>query len=497
MSVGFNSDINTYSPQTQNNMMRVSTSNAPELINKPIEKVQNVISNTVDTFVKEPQDEEKKKSHKAAITAGSSVLVLTALIALLNPQFSSKYVNKLKGMANKASANVKTNKDDVVKSKFYKASEKVLQSIVDFFQFTNTVNATKDIGFKWLCQSEKFNGVKNERAKKILKKCDSGFRKIMTPVHNSISNWFDDLSKSTVYKHYKNTRNKFNTLDVMMETYKKKLSPAEQKAFEQKLAEIKSVRGYFAKDKVGERLAVQEKSMSNLERDFNDKLINGYLKKFEGIKSKGSFQDKMNHNTKLIKDNMSFWAEDIMMPTRDKLEQNGAKIVDDLIGDGKGVKGKYNELIDILAPHISSEEKSILEDALNKAGKKLRKANKSECVEYFDKKRDLVLGGAPTDILTGIGMVGMSGVAVSTADTRQERVSRALTLGFPAIAGIGTSMAMTAMLFSGVQGMIYGSLASVGLSKLGSETDKLLNPKKDTALAQNKQQNKQAEVKNA
>ena len=205
----------------------------------------------------------------------------------------------------------------------------------------------------------------------------------------------------------------------------------------------------------------------------------------------------MNHNTKLIKDNMSFWAEDIMMPTRDKLEQNGAKIVDDLIGDGKGVKGKYNELIDILAPHISSEEKSILEDALNKAGKKLRKANKSECVEYFDKKRDLVLGGAPTDILTGIGMVGMSGVAVSTADTRQERVSRALTLGFPAIAGIGTSMAMTAMLFSGVQGMIYGSLASVGLSKLGSETDKLLNPKKDTVLAQNKQQNTQAEVKNA
>ena len=59
----------------------------------------------------------------------------------------------------------------------------------------------------------------------------------------------------------------------MMETYKKKLSPAEQKAFEQKLAEIKSVRGYFAKDKVGERRAVQEKSMSNLERDFNDKLI--------------------------------------------------------------------------------------------------------------------------------------------------------------------------------------------------------------------------------
>ena len=98
-------------------------------------------------------------------------------------------------------------------------------------------------------------------------------------------------------------------------------------------------------------------------------------------------------------------------------------------------------------------------------------------------------------------MVGMSGIAISTADTKQERISRALTLGFPAIAGIGTSMAMTAMLFSGVQGMIYGSLAGVVLSKLGSETDKLFNPppkdipQKDTFLADN--QLKQVEVKNA
>ena len=100
MSVGFNSDINTYNQQTQNTMSRVSTSNAPELINKPIEKVQNVISNTVDTFVKEPQDEEKKKSHKAAITAGSSVLVLTALIALLNPQFSAVYPSYMRAVIN-------------------------------------------------------------------------------------------------------------------------------------------------------------------------------------------------------------------------------------------------------------------------------------------------------------------------------------------------------------------------------------------------------------
>ena len=46
-------------------------------------------------------------------------------------------------------------------------------------------------------------------------------------------------------------------------------------------------------------------------------------------------------------------------------------------------------------------------------------------------------------------MIGLSGIAVGTADTKEDRLSRALTLGFPAVAGIGASMALTAMLFLG------------------------------------------------
>ena len=160
------------------------------------------------------------------------------------------------------------------------------------------------------------------------------------------------------------------------------------------------------------------------------------------------------------------------------MNRTAKKAVDTLVGDGKGIKGKYQEAIDILSPHISKEEKTLLEDGLKKTGKRLNKANHSECVEYFDKKRDLVLGGAPTDILTGIGMIGLSGIAVGTADTKEDRLSRALTLGFPAVAGIGASMALTAMLFSGVQSMIYGSIASAGLSQIGSAADKVFNPRK-------------------
>lgn len=89
MSFGIHNGLNSYQyPQNAN--FRGTSPAAPEIITKPIEKVETVINNTVDSFVKEPKDEEKKKSHKTAITAGSTVLVLSALIALFNPKFSGR-----------------------------------------------------------------------------------------------------------------------------------------------------------------------------------------------------------------------------------------------------------------------------------------------------------------------------------------------------------------------------------------------------------------------
>lgn len=420
------------------------------ILAKPINKVDTVITNTVDTFVKQPEDEEKKKSNKAAITVGSTVLVLTGLIALLNPKFSGKLVNKMKTWSSEASAKTQKSKGNIVKSKFYKASEKVWGKIADFLQFTNTINGWKDIGFKKLCTETK------------------GVKAVMTKPHQAITRWFDALGKHTVQWKYNNANKNLKSLEDLISHYKDKLPASEQKMLETKLNEARKVCEYFSKDKTANRLVEQEKAMSNLEKDFYSKM-----------KSYG--KDLWNNNWQgkkaTVKNNMSFWAEDMLMPTRNKLEQDGTHVVDKIMGDGKTKKGTYQEIIDILSPHISNEEKTILEKSLAKTNKNLRKANHSETVEYFDKKRDLVLGGAPTDIMTALFGIGMSGLAIGTADTKEDRISRALTVGFPAIAGIGASMAFTAMLFSGVQGMIYGSLASIGLSKVGSIADKIVTPK--------------------
>lgn len=440
------------SNQNSINNSQIGFKEAAAPLAKPIEKVETAINNTVDTFIKQPEDEEEKKSNKTAITVGSTVIVLTGLIALLNPKFSGKLVNRMKNMSSEANAKLEKNKGNFVKTKFYKASEKTLGKVADFLQFTNTMNGWKDVGLKKLCTETK------------------GIKTVMAKPHRAITKWFDSLGKHTVISKYNRANKKLNELNSLIGLYKDKLPASEQKKLETKLNEIKSTCEYFSKNQTVTRLAEQEKVMSNLEKDFSAKTKTYFS---------SLWQNKSNKKevSKIIKEDMTFWAEDMLMPERNKLEQNGIKVVDKIMGDGKTQKGTYHEIIDILEAHISQEEKALLEKNLAKANKKLRKANHSECVEYFDKKRDLVLGGAPTDVLTALFGIGMSGVAIGTAHNKEDRISRALTVGFPAIAGIGASMAFTAMLFSGVQGMIYGALTSVGLSKIGSTADKLITPR--------------------
>ena len=133
---------------------------------------------------------------------------------------------------------------------------------------------------------------------------------------------------------------------------------------------------------------------------------------------------------------------------------------------------------------------------IKQAEKILHKANKVECVEYFDKKRDLVLGSAPTDVLTALAGLTASGIAIGVADTKQDRISRAITGAFPVIAGLGVSTALTALLFSGGKGMALGAASSMVLSAIGSTINRIIYPnnKNDVYLAENKSE---SEVKDA
>ena len=115
--------------------------------------------------------------------------------------------------------------------------------------------------------------------------------------------------------------------------------------------------------------------------------------------------------------------------------------------------------------NIDNEGLQKIDDAFKQAGKKLKKANNSECLEYFDKKRDLVVGGAPTDIVTQIFGLGMCGWAVGSAD-KDERLQRALTTGLPVATGLASSLIFSALLYSGGVGLLAGAAVS-GVTSVG------------------------------
>ena len=384
---------------------------------KPIKIVQKQAEKAADAFTPEIKDNKKKKVRNTAIAAGSAALVLGGVVALFNPRYSSRLMEKLKMLQNKNGG------------KFW-------SNIIKTLEFTNNINSMKDQGFKWLCNKTKF-----------LKK-----------PHKVITNWFDKIGQKTVIDKYKNVSKRMDNFETLLKQYSEKL-PADKKAeFEAKLAQAREARKFLTKENTAQRLIEQENFMSNLETDF--------AKKFNEYKNGFKNGNKKEHVSK----NMYFWTQEILRPTTDIIEKNGEERVSKLFGR----KGAYDDIVEILKPLLKSEEKFILDKAAGKTAKKLHQANYSECVEYFDKKRDLILGSAPTDIVTALLSLGLSGLAISTADNKEDRISRLLTGVFPVVAGLGASMIFTAKLYSGIKGLLYGFGTSATLSAIGSTANHFL-----------------------
>ena len=420
---------------------RAEKSSVTKLVTKPIDTVESAVSTVADTF--EPENEEHKKSYKTAIRVGSTVLVLSAIVALFNPKFSSKLIEKLKTKSTKAAHKAKT--DSSILGQWNKFKNAAYDGIVKTFQVINNGNSAKDKGFKWLCSK-------------------AGF---MKNIHNSITRGFDKISKNTVIQKYARTDKRINNLNKVLEQYKDRLSPSEKKIFEQKLAEIQKLREYINRDNVGQRLQKQETLMSNLEKDTVER-----MSKF----GKGLIDKNVKRGDK-FKDMTTFWAEEAIKPQKEKLVQEGEEFVTKLAGNKNGEKGLYREVIELISPHLKEEEKLALEDSLKKSAKKLANANRSETVEYFDKKRDLILGSAPTDILTALFSLALCGIALGTSDSKEQRMSRTVSGVIPTICGFGTSIALTAMLVSGGLSIALGFASSMILSGIGSAVSRILFPK--------------------
>ena len=324
---------------------------------KPIETVQKSIETTVEILTPTNTTEKEKKSNKKAIAVGSSVLVITGLVALLNPKHSSKLVAKLKSLSQSSAKKFEQNKQNYLKSRFHKTCQKTLDWGVRTLQFSNNINSAKDIAFtKLCCEKKMFHGVKNKTVRKVLQKTDSGFTKVMSKVHKGITSWFDKISKQTVFVKYNSVTKKMNELEGLINQYKSRLNPSQQAELETKLVEIAKLKEYFSKVNTAERLVEQEKLMSNLERDF--------MVKFRAYRS--GFRNKWVSKAEHIDKNMTFWAEKILDPTRAKVEKQGVEIVEKLIGNPEGKQGLYDDIYKILSPNLNTQVAETLQKLMKK-----------------------------------------------------------------------------------------------------------------------------------
>ena len=432
----------------------------------------NIIQkNEPDTFIKKIEKEKEKKSTKKALAAGSAVIVAGGLIALLNPRNSSKILQKLKTWQTKNKIKLDSKKQSFLKTKFGQFLDKTLDVSTRAIRATGNFNNGKDILYKNICSKKRqFEGVKNKTLRGGLKKCNDIFTDVMTKINNGITKGFDNIGQRTVRGNYKRAAKSLDNFEIRINSLKSKLPTEQQKIIDEKLAEIAKHREFFSETNLAKRFKIQEKGMEDLhlEEEVNKK-ITGF---FNGYKGQKSIQSVWEHTNK----NLTLWSEDILKPHRDILEKEGHSAVSKLFGGENEKKGLYDEILDITRKHLSADDQKLLQDTRKNCAKKLRKANTSECIDYYDKKRDLVLGSAPTDILTGVVGLGVGSVAIATSDSKEER--KAKLFGnttfplIPTVLGVGVSVAMTAMLFSGATGLLVGFGVTTLLSKIGSLVNK-------------------------
>ena len=425
---------------------------ADEQSDSPIEKLAEKI-----------EEEKKKKHNQKALAVGGSVIGLSLLVALFNPRFSTKLIEKLKTARLNTGKRLERSKNSFIKTNFYKVTAKAADWSAHFLSWINNFNSVKDTYFKRICTEKKeFSNVKNTKMKEFLQKVDNVIRKIFHKPHEVITHWGDILAQKTVRHGYKTSAKKMDKLEQLLIEYSEKLPSDKKELFNKKLEEIRSQREFFSQTNLNNRFKQYEDSMSGL---------NGNIRTHWN-QYKDGFVDKNVKTLEHFNNHLSFWAQDIMHSERELAVKQGKSSVDKLMGNLDGEKGSYREIINLISENLSKEEQSIIKKKLTKAEKSLRKANKRECGDYFDKKRDLVLGSAPTDIVTAIAGLTFGGVALATADNKDDRLSRLFTGILPTIAGLGTSIALTTMLFSGIKGLAIGFGTSGLLSLTGSKLDK-------------------------
>ncbi len=413
------------------------------------EKNVYLSSNPPQDNVEISQQNKKQKKGLVGWIIGASAATLvgvTAILSIVSPKLFSKNITKLKAyfekQADKALSNSRT-------KKFYTKAKDATDWTLRKFDFANTINNLKDIGYARLCRSKIFGGEKS----------------FLVKTNRKITDFFNGIAKSTVYRTYHRTNSKYNHLIDAIKAHKNSFSTSDWAKIEKNITELQnSVNNGFSDIAIANRIREQKAIMEGLDEKVLSETKNLFARKnYSGrsIRKGASHVDK----------NLRFFSQEIIAADKQRYGKSVEELKKVISNQDEKAPGKLQELLGRLEGKLPKDEYDLILKKANEAEKSMNKAMHNETEKYFDKHRDLSLGSAPTDIVTIVGSSVIAGAVIARAKDKDERISKTLTKGIPIIGTIGTSLLLSANMVAGSKAIVYSGIAGLAISKIGGLID--------------------------
>ena len=152
--------------------------------------------------------------------------------------------------------------------------------------------------------------------------------------------------------------------------------------------------------------------------------------------------------------------------------KTAAENIKNILNPDFSKKGKAQEIVTIVKNKFgkNSPEYQTITANLEKMDKNIKNAINTE-MDAYEKMAELRVGSAPTDILGILAPVAIATWLVTSAKTKDERVSKTLTQGIPIIGGIATTYYGTTRMFTGPKNIALGIGTAYILNIIGTQLD--------------------------
>ena len=311
---------------------------------------------------------------------------------------------------------------------------------------------------------------------------------------NMLVNTF--MSKESLENRYKYINDVTSTLyskfwDASFKDFWSKDNKFKRKEMWQKFIAAEQIKG--DKTNLAEWIAIARNALTYNNADRSEQIYS-YIKKFNGIIPENDKRgleliERLEWFTKqpeALKENKKVFFKELekleehkirgidsnITQTQEQSKQSYIRIIKELADDN--ATGEIQDMLSIyynISPY--DLEKSGASLAVKKAVASFDKSVEDECVEFFDKVRDLRLGSAPTDILTIIFSFLALSWGLGYAKDSDSRKSIMLTSGIPLIGGIAATTYSTTKLVSGGKSLAFGFLSAIVLNQIGKIADNI------------------------